>query len=228
MMFKDLKINNRGYILLGFILFLICIAKDCNTDSIYYQDLLKLKNDTIRQYRNKLNQEVSTKKDIELNQISDLKLLNDSLYSEVKRLNKLKSIVTFRTQTIYKDKVITILGADTIYTDTGKVVFPVYESFITDKWISGSIKSSRDTTEYSINTFNEYVFTHQSKRGFIKQKPSIVTLTNKNPNAHTLGLESYSFKPKPKLINLSLQTGVGLTPKGVQPYFGVGASLNIR
>lgn len=121
---------------------------------------------------------------------------------------------------------------DTIV-DTIKVIKPIaVDSVVTRyKWVN--VERVKDTT--IVNEVSEVVFDTIRVRLPIESKH----YTSINYDAWVSGYEPaldsikvYSrevvVKPKKSRWSIGLQGGVGMTPKGLQPYVGVGISLRLK
>ena len=212
-------------IIIGLVGLLILQIRCSNQKIELFKNINETMNDSLKVYKNDKGQNVSS---ISINEINRLKGLTDSLKKEVKKLKKLRNVTVIKTTT---EKIVageTIVEHDTVYIDSIEIIKPVYLTSWNNDWSKGSVKATSDSIKVNYTEYNKFRFTLQDKRGVIRKKPSTITVVNENPNTVTTGIKSYTFKPKQKLISVGVQTGYGITPKGFQPYAGLGIQINIK
>lgn len=119
---------------------------------------------------------------------------------------------------------------DTIV-DTIKVVKPVaVDSVVTRyKWVN--VERVKDTT--IVNEVSEVVFDTIRVRLPIESKhyTSInydAWVSGYEPQLDSIKVYQREVKPKPKRWSIGLQGGLGITPKGVQPYIGIGIGYRLK
>lgn len=187
--------------------------------------------DTVRETRNSLGQAVSTitqfqttttKSFLALQSAdSTIKQLQADVKANKNRLGKSGSVTDFSTQT----KVDTTVKTDTVVmpkdsTSKGKE-WPIYISdFNLSNWITGTIKSSHDSTSLKELITNKYTVVlgdETAKKGLFHvfdKKTPFAEVTNLNPYSITPTLRSYQVSSMP--------------PKtwGMGPFLGYGAYVN--
>ena len=119
---------------------------------------------------------------------------------------------------------------DTIV-DTIKVVKPIaVDSVVTRyKWVN--VERVKDTT--IVNEVSEVVFDTIQVRLPIESKHYSTTnydawVSGYEPQLDSIKVYQREVKPKQSRWSIGLQGGVGITPKGVQPYIGVGVSYRLK
>lgn len=119
---------------------------------------------------------------------------------------------------------------DTIV-DTIKVVKPIaVDSVVTRyKWVN--VERVKDTT--IVNEVSEVVFDTIQVRLPIESKHYTSVnydawVSGYEPSLDSIKVYQREVKPKQSRWSIGLQGGVGLTPKGVQPYIGVGIGYRLK
>ena len=119
---------------------------------------------------------------------------------------------------------------DTIV-DTIKVVKPIaVDSVVTRyKWVN--VERVKDTT--IVNEVSEVVFDTIRVRLPIESKhyTSInydAWVSGYEPQLDSIKVYQREVKPKQSRWSIGLQGGVGLTPKGLQPYIGIGIGYRLK
>lgn len=119
---------------------------------------------------------------------------------------------------------------DTIV-DTIKVVKPIaVDSVVTRyKWVN--VERVKDTT--IVNEVSEVVFDTVMVRLPIESKHYEgenyeAWVSGYEPSLDSINVYNRTILPKPKRWSIGLQGGLGITPKGVQPYFGIGVSFRLK
>lgn len=119
---------------------------------------------------------------------------------------------------------------DTIV-DTIKVVKPIaVDSVVTRyKWVN--VERVKDTT--IVNEVSEVVFDTIRVRLPIESKHYSTTnydawVSGYEPQLDSIKVYQREVKPKQSRWSIGLQGGVGLTPKGLQPYIGIGIGYRLK
>lgn len=119
---------------------------------------------------------------------------------------------------------------DTIV-DTITVVTPVaVDSVVTRyKWVN--VERVKDTT--IVNEVSEVVFDTVQVRLPIVSKhyegeDYEAWISGYEPSLDSINIYNHTILSKPKRWSIGLQGGVGITPKGVQPYVGVGIGYKLK
>ena len=119
---------------------------------------------------------------------------------------------------------------DTIV-DTIKVIKPIaVDSVITRyKWVN--VERVKDTT--IVNEVSEVVFDTIRIRLPIESKHYTAEsydawVSGYEPSLDSIKVYQREVKPKQSRWSIGLQGGVGMTPKGLQPYMGIGVSFRLK
>ena len=119
---------------------------------------------------------------------------------------------------------------DTIV-DTITVVKPIaVDSVITRYKV---VEVERVNYVDSINTISEVVFDTIKVRLPIESKHYEgnnyeAWISGYEPSLDSINVYNRTILPKPKRWSIGVQGGLGITPKGVQPYIGVGFSYRLK
>ena len=119
---------------------------------------------------------------------------------------------------------------DTIV-DTIKVVKPIAKDSVVTRYKVVTLERVKDTT--IVNEVSEVVFDTVQVRLPIESKHYSTTnydawVSGYEPTLDSIKVYSREIKPKQSRWSVGLQGGVGITPKGVQPYIGVGIGFRIK
>lgn len=117
--------------------------------------------------------------------------------------------------------------------DTVRIVCPVVRDSLVVRYVTERLPVKRDSVQigctdsvdveipitqkrYADSTYTAWVSGYRPSLDSIHIYPrhEVVTITN-------------TIRQKPKRWNVGLNVGYGLTPKGLQPYVGVGVSYNL-
>lgn len=117
--------------------------------------------------------------------------------------------------------------------DTVRIVYPVVRDSLVVRYVTERLPVKRDSVQigctdsvdveipitqkrYADSTYTAWVSGYRPSLDSIHIYPrhEVVTITN-------------MIRQKPKRWNVGLNVGYGLTPKGLQPYVGVGVSYNL-
>ena len=119
---------------------------------------------------------------------------------------------------------------DTIV-DTIKVVKPIaVDSVVTRyKWVN--VERVKDTT--IVNEVSEVVFDTIRIRLPIESKHYTAEsydawVSGYEPSLDSIKVYQREVKPKQSRWSIGLQGGVGMTPRGVQPYVGIGVAYKLK
>ena len=119
---------------------------------------------------------------------------------------------------------------DTIV-DTITVVKPIaVDSVVTRyKWVN--VERVKDTT--IVNEVSEVVFDTVMVRLPIESKhyegkDYEAWVSGYEPSLDSINVYNRTILPKPKRWSIGLQGGVGMTPRGVQPYVGIGVAYKLK
>lgn len=119
---------------------------------------------------------------------------------------------------------------DTIV-DTIKVVKPIaVDSVVTrHKWVN--VERVKDTT--IVNEVSEVVFDTIRIRLPIESKHYTAEsydawVSGYEPQLDSIKVYQREVKPKQSRWSIGLQGGVGITPRGVQPYVGIGVAYKLK
>ena len=119
---------------------------------------------------------------------------------------------------------------DTIV-DTIKVVKPIAKDSVITRY--KVVEVERVNYIDSVNAISEVVFDTIKVRLPIESKHYEgegyeAWVSGYEPSLDSINVYNRTIVPKPKRWSIGLQGGVGVTPKGVQPYVGVGFSYRLK
>ena len=119
---------------------------------------------------------------------------------------------------------------DTIV-DTIKVVKPIAVDSLVTRYKVVEVERVKDTT--IVNEVSEVVFDTIQVRLPIESKhyTSInydACVSGYEPQLDTIKVYQREVKPKQSRWSIGLQGGVGMTPRGVQPYIGIGIGYRLK
>lgn len=120
----------------------------------------------------------------------------------------------------------TLTNTDSIYIDATK---PIYTLNFKDKWKSGTVIAKYDSVEVDAK-FKDYSYVFfEQKRGVFKNKLIFSEIKQQNPNAIMQGVTHGVIKPKHKMFNVGVQSGVGIDLIRKRPtlYVGVGLGFDL-
>lgn len=124
----------------------------------------------------------------------------------------------FRVDTVFKTK----------YVYVGDSLVGYKTEFNLDNWVKGKIFTKKDSTEVSLDIYNEYsVIIGREKEKFLKWK-SFATIESANPYMNVKDFKSYEVSlPKPKRFSVGPSVGIGFSGSSFNTYIGVGITYNI-
>ena len=119
---------------------------------------------------------------------------------------------------------------DTIV-DTIKVVKPIAKDSLVTRY--KVVEVERVNIVDSVNTISEVVFDTVQVRLPIESKHYTsesydAWVSGYEPNLDSIKVYNQVIKPKQSRWSIGLQGGVGITPRGVQPYVGVGIGYKLK
>lgn len=119
---------------------------------------------------------------------------------------------------------------DTIV-DTIKVVKPIAKDSVITRY--KVVEVERVNYVDSVNTISEVVFdTVQVRLPIISKhyegENYEAWISGYEPNLDSISIYNRTILPKQKRWSIGVQGGLGITPKGVQPYIGVGISFRLK
>ena len=119
---------------------------------------------------------------------------------------------------------------DTIV-DTIKVVKPIAVDSVVTRYKVVNVE--RVNYMDSVNTISEVVFDTVMVRLPIESKHYEggnyeAWVSGYEPSLDSINIYNRTILPKPKRWSIGVQGGVGITPKGVQPYIGVGVAYKLK
>lgn len=169
--------------LLVILLAAICFSQ-CNkanrTSNLYNSAL-----DTLYQYRNELNQQV-TERNVLVSTINELQSINSAKDSSIKQL---QSIVNKRTETAIVVGNTTSgsidMEPDITYVEQDSCE-PVYSSTYTDEWLHADVIASSNLISLDYVVKNKYDISTEWKRKWFLGTPTLsAKIVNLNPNTET-------------------------------------------
>ena len=194
------------------------------------QESLEVINNGWKFQVNQKDSTIVSQQQVILDKNSDLAKQADTIQGLKNQTQRVKVI----TRTIIKHDTIQILSSQTITIDSADFLRLPYSFSKTSKWYGYSFtleksKVSLDSLYFSSET--EIIWgkeDHGTIKNIFKENKPIVSVIQKNPYTTTTELQNYTFKDfNPQRLSLGTQIGYGITPKGFQPYLGVGLSLKI-
>lgn len=140
----------------------------------------------------------------------------------IKTINEVhvKDRASVSYDTIFKHD--TITNTDSFYIDLTK---PIYKLSFKDKWKSGNIIAKFDTIELRAKFIDYSHVLISQKRGVFKNQLIFTEIKQENPNTIMMGISHSSIKPKNKLFNIGLQSGVGIDLIRKKPTVYVGVVI---
>lgn len=243
-MIKDRPINFGSYslfstikslILIGLLLF---VLKECHNQKISKEEQVNLNiasRDTIQYYKNKAGEEFAKRMVVETRETNTFlsfqtqDTLLRELQAEVRRnrriLRKKGSSSIIKTETKIDTAGITSIAIDTITHS------PIYSSSVSNKWFDIRSVATKDSTSYSLNTFNKLKYTIGiEKTGFLglgKGKPYAIA-NDENPYSSIKDMRTYQVTIPDKRFGISGYAGYGATIYKQQvivgPQFGIGGT----
>ena len=156
----------------------------------------------MKQYRNKLNQQVSERANLVVS-LTDLKNMHAADSSEIKQL---QNIIKKQTQSV---TIVTVQTTQTVAATTSVIpnpqnpCKPTYVSHQITPWSEHLVTANSDTTKIKCLVTNEFTFEdyYQRTGPFYNRKKVLTTkMTNKNPNTLTKGLLTYTRPVENKKI----------------------------
>ncbi len=234
----NLKDRKTQFTILLLIIVGILLFRSCKGDIDLKEQigLYEAAQDTLHQTRNELGQQVSSiallkadnKKDLLRMKTDDSTIIAlQVLVKEYK--GKLKTATVLGTSTNDNGNSGTTTDYDTIYTDTGSYVSPVYKTEWEEEWSIGKIIATKDSISRDIKIKNDFEITvgDEKQKGLFKKKKSLVTITNKNPNTITTELRTFVIEPQKKKVSIGLGVAYGFDIIGLKPTVVVGPTLHI-
>ena len=119
---------------------------------------------------------------------------------------------------------------DTIV-DTIRVIKPIAKDSVVTRYKWVNVERVKDTT--IVNEVSEVVFDTIRIRLPIESKHYTAEnydawVSGYEPSLDSIKVYSREIKPKQSRWSVGLQGGVGMTPKGVQPYVGIGVAYRLK
>ena len=119
---------------------------------------------------------------------------------------------------------------DTIV-DTIRVIKPIAKDSVITRYKVVNLERVKDTT--IVNEVSEVVFDTVLVRLPIESKHYTAEsydawVSGYEPTLDSIKVYQREIKPKQSRWSVGLQGGVGMTPKGVQPYIGVGVAYRLK
>lgn len=119
---------------------------------------------------------------------------------------------------------------DTIV-DTIKVIKPIAVDSVITRYKVVNVERVKDTT--IVNEVSEVVFDTIRVRLPIESKhyegeSYEAWVSGYEPSLDSISIYNHTILPKQKRWSIGVQGGVGITPKGVQPYVGIGVAYKLK
>lgn len=213
------------------ILFAICLflafflIRGCDTpldkDKYIPKELFDASQDSLHKSRNSLGQE-ETKTKLLYGTISDLKKLESSNDSTIKKLLKLVnkktiSATVLSTSTSSSSSTATnVISKDTVRKDSLVYIYPEYKlkssDTIKNKWEELYVRATRDSIYTYFKVFNEFDITQRYEKKvkgkLFKQSIPMIDVVNKNPKTETRELKSFAVEPPKKKRGFAFMGGI--------------------
>ena len=182
--------------------------------------------DSVTQYKNKYGQVVAKKKALQ----GDKQSLQVLLTNKTDSLKQLSRIISNYKVVNFAANISTQTKIQNINTDFAK---PVKKQFtrkfsLTDDYynINGTVDQIGVTIDkLTVDTQISAVIGKKSTGWFSSEY--LFEATSSNPYVNITQLDGGSFRSYDSPLQITSQIGYGITPQGLQPYFGVGLSLNL-
>lgn len=196
-----------------FMSFFFFVRKGCNipVDESKYisKELYDASEDTMRKYRNKFHEEVTTTK-LLTGTVSDLKSLSSSKDSSIQKLLKIVNKKTLSATIISNSTSGTVTAsstvarADTVRKDSLIYIYPEYTlGPVVSRWdsIYGVANKNDFTVKYKV--FNQFEVSHEYQKQKVKGKIfkkniAMVQVKNLNPKTETRELKGFTFEAPKK------------------------------
>ena len=119
---------------------------------------------------------------------------------------------------------------DTIV-DTIKVIKPIVKDSLVTRY--KVVEVERVNIVDSVNTISEVVFDTVMVRLPIESKhyegeSYEAWISGYEPSLDSINVYNHTIVPKPKRWSFGVQGGLGITPKGLQPYVGIGVAYKLK
>lgn len=192
---------------------LFLLLKQCRSSRID-QGIIEVNEalrDTMVQYKNKYNQEVTERRSIEFENIKQHRQYiakldsKDSLIIRLqKKLKDMKgSGVAIDMTTSVAGQVKTEVTHDTVAGDSS--LAPVYNFIYQDDWVNLKVKSEKDSSSFSLQVKNKLdIVTIEKRDKFLGPKYTAVQITQLSPYSHTDNVQSFTIKPKRFPLGLTI------------------------
>ena len=141
---------------------------------------------------------------------------------------KLASATVLGSSTSDSGTSVTTTSWDTIKTDTGSIIHPVFKTDWDERWSRGNIIASKDSISRNIQVKNEFEFTQGLERqGFLKKRKSLVTIKNLNPNTVTTELKTFTVQAQKKRFSVGIGAAYGLDITNLKMTIVIGPTIHM-
>lgn len=234
----DLRDRKTQFVILLLVIVGILLFRSCKGDINLKEQigLYEATQDTLSQTRNKNGEQATSIALLKADRRKDLFKIktNDSTIIALQKVvkeykGKLKSATVVGVSTNDNGSSSTTTDYDTIYTDTGRYVSPIYKTDWNERWSAGKIIATKDSISRDIKVKNDFEITigEERQKGFFKKKKSLVTITNKNPNTITKELRTFSIEPHKNKFSIGVGVMYGFDITGLKLTVVVGPTVNI-
>ena len=233
----DLRNRKNQTIIALLIIAGILLFKSCSDNRGLKEQvaLYETAQDSLTQTRNDLGQQITStslmkaakKKDFLKMQTNDSTIL--ALQKVVKDYKgKLASATVLGSSTSDSGTSVTTTSWDTIKTDTGSIIHPVFKTDWDERWSRGNIIASKDSISRNIQVKNEFEFTQGLERqGFLKKRKSLVTIKNLNPNTVTTELKTFTVQAQKKRFSVGIGAAYGLDITNLKMTIVIGPTIHM-
>jgi len=233
----DLNNRKNQIIIVLLIIAGILLFKSCSDNRGLKEQvaLYEASQDTLIQTRNALGQEkTSTALMKASNKKAFLKMQsNDSTIIALQKVvkeykGKLSVATVLVNSTNDNGTSATTTSYDTIKTDTGSIIHPVFRTNWDERWSRGNIIASKDSITRDIQVRNEFEITQgKEKQGFLKKKKSLVTIKNLNPNTVTTELKTFTIQTQKKRFSVGIGAAYGLDITSFKTTIVIGPTIHM-
>lgn len=206
-LFQTLQKYLTPILLVVIIVLTLFLQKSCNSvkqlSSIYAEA-----SDSLHKTVNKLGQEQTTTLAL-IGSVSDLKKLNSSKDSAIKKLQQIVDKNTYNATVLASKTTSSSTSATVIYSkplinnqtvrhDTiidSVLVYPTYKTITKSRWDSVSAVANKDSFNINYTVYNEFdLKTEWQSQGLFKPKKCVASVLNNNPKTKTLEFKTFEFE----------------------------------
>jgi len=229
---KKLKVRDvvSIVVILALLGALASAARSCNDNKRRYENNIEALTDSIKHLKSKSGEDVVKKTVFEIEDIDELRKLNNDLYKEVQDLKNLVKLKNMTAATHFSGEVVNVLH-DTTYVvqhDTIKNGFNHHFAF-NDEWrdLEGNVNYADESLSMAITKdvtrFDYTVVTDKDNKVYIKSKNPYVKF-----DEFTGFTMPSKTQKRSKHFGVGPESGVGVSTEGkVVPYAGIGVHWSL-